>query len=81
MQGSGADGLKAALALLWERRAECPTAVPVLVVHDEIVVEVDDGEAEAAKAWLVLAMTDGMRPFADPVPVVVEASVQRTWGG
>lgn len=81
VQGSGADGLKAALALLWERRSECPTAVPVLVVHDEIVVEVDDGEAEAATAWLVLAMTDGMRPFADPVPVAVEASVQRTWGG
>ena len=55
--------------------------MPVLVVHDEIVVEVDDGEAEAAMAWLVVAMTDGMRPFADPVPVAVEASVQRTWGG
>jgi DNA polymerase-1 len=81
VQGSAADGLKAALALLWERRAECPTAVPVLFVHDEVVVEVDEAGADAARAWLVGAMVDGMRPFCDPVPVEVEATVARTWGG
>src|SRR5215207_10289477 len=31
VQGTGADGLKQALALLWERRGEYPGAVPVLV--------------------------------------------------
>jgi DNA polymerase-1 len=81
VQGTGADGLKAAMALLWERRAECPSAVPVLFVHDEIVVECDETEAEREKVWLVAAMVDGMQPFADPVPVEVEASVIRTWGG
>jgi DNA polymerase-1 len=39
MQGSCADGLKLALALLWERREECPGAAPVACVHDVIVVE------------------------------------------
>jgi len=39
VQGTGADGLKLALALLWERRDKCPGAVPVLVCHDEVVVE------------------------------------------
>jgi DNA polymerase-1 len=81
VQGSAADGLKAAIGLLWERRGECPTAVPVLFVHDEVVVEVDEAGAEAARAWLVRAMTDGMRPYCDPVPVEVEVTVSRTWGG
>ena len=35
VQGTGADGLKLALALLWERTSECPVAVAVLVCHDE----------------------------------------------
>jgi DNA polymerase-1 len=81
VQGSGADGLKLALALLWERRAECPGAFPVLAVHDEIVVECDAGQADAAAAWLRQAMLDGMTPLLDPVPVEVEVRIARTWGG
>lgn len=81
IQGCGADGLKAALALLWERRDRVPSAVPVLAVHDEIVVECDAADGAAAKAWLVTAMVDGMQPLIDPVPVEVEAAVLPTWGG
>jgi DNA polymerase-1 len=81
VQGTGADGLKLALALLWERRSECPGAFPVLVVHDEIVVECDETQAEVASAWLKRAMLDGMAPLIDPVPVEVEVKVGRTWGG
>src|SRR5262249_9721606 len=58
VQGTGADGLKRALALLWERRRECPGAVPVLVVHDEIVVECDAAQAPAAAGWLKRALLD-----------------------
>jgi DNA polymerase-1 len=39
VQGSGGDGIKQALGLLWQRRAECPGAFPILVIHDEIVIE------------------------------------------
>jgi DNA polymerase-1 len=81
VQGTGADGLKAALALLWERRAECPGAVPVVAVHDEIVIECDAAQADAAVAWLRQAMLDGMAPLASPVPVEVEVTVASTWGG
>ncbi len=81
IQGTGADGLKQAMALLWERRAECPGAFPVLVVHDEIVVECDADHADTAKAWLTRAMVDGMAPLVAPVPVEVEANVGRTWAG
>jgi DNA polymerase-1 len=81
VQGTGADGLNLAMALLWERRAECPGAFPVLVVHDEIVVECDEPQAEVASVWLKRAMLDGMAPLIDPVPVEVEVKVGRTWGG
>jgi DNA polymerase-1 len=81
VQGTGADGLKRALGLLWERRSECPEAVPVLVVHDEIVVECAVTQADAAAVWLKRAMLDGMAPLVDPVPVEVEVAIGRTWAG
>jgi DNA polymerase I-like protein with 3'-5' exonuclease and polymerase domains len=81
VQGSGADGLKLALALLWERREQAPGAFPVLAVHDEIVVEADAEKADAITAWLKTAMVDAMAPLINPVPVEVEVKVARTWGG
>lgn len=81
VQGSGADGLKRALALLWERRTDCPGAFPVLLVHDEIVVECDAGRAEETADWVREAMRDGMAPLIDPVPVEVEVTTGRTWAG
>ena len=81
MQGTGADGLKLALAILWERREECPGAFPVLAVHDEIVVECDADQVDAVKAWLRRAMVEAMAPLIDPVPVEVEVNVGRTWSG
>jgi DNA polymerase-1 len=81
VQGTGADGLKAALGLLWERRAECPGAMPVLAVHDEIVIECDADQAKAASEWLKRAMLDGVAPLVAPVPVEVEVSIAPTWCG
>ncbi|MBX9581009.1 MAG: hypothetical protein K2X87_11930, partial [Gemmataceae bacterium] len=81
VQGTGADGLKAAVALLWVTRDECPRAAPVLFCHDEVVVECPAADADAAAAWLKRAMVDGMAPLVDPVPVEVDVSVGRTWGG
>jgi DNA polymerase I-like protein with 3'-5' exonuclease and polymerase domains len=81
VQGTGADGLKLALALLWERRSECPGVVPVLAVHDEIVVECEAGLAEVAGAWVSRAMREAMAPLIEPVPVEVEIKAGRTWAG
>ena len=72
--GTGADGLKVALALLWERGEECAGAVPVLVCHDEVVVECDTEQAVAAEAWLGGAMTEGMD--AAPMSTTPEAVAQ-----
>jgi DNA polymerase-1 len=80
IQGTGADGLKAALALLWETRDVCPSAIPVLCVHDEIVIECDADEAERAREWLVDCMKKGMERYLTKVPVDVEAKVISSWG-
>ena len=85
VQGTGADGLKLALALLWERRDECPGAVPVLVCHDEVVVECDPEQASEAKTWVEKAMIEGMDTVLNStaegqVPVGVEARIARSWG-
>jgi DNA polymerase I-like protein with 3'-5' exonuclease and polymerase domains len=81
VQGTGGDGLKRALALMWERKEECPSAEPVLAVHDEVVVEVPEADAKCAKAWVERCMVDAMAPLIDPVPVEVESQVGPTWGG
>ena len=87
IQGTGADGQKLALALLYERRLGYPGAFPIACVHDEVAVECDEGDAEAVAAWLVRAMKDGMAEVlalgpAGPegVPVEVEVKTGRTWG-
>jgi DNA polymerase-1 len=81
VQGTGADGLKLALALLWERRAELPGAFPILAVHDEIVIECAAEQADAAEEWLRQAMLDGMRPLLKQVPVEVSVKAGPAWGG
>jgi DNA polymerase I-like protein with 3'-5' exonuclease and polymerase domains len=85
VQGTGADGLKLALAPLWERKGECPGAVPVLVCHDEVVVECDIEQAADIEAWLERAMAEGMDVVLNgteevDVPVEVEARIARSWG-
>jgi DNA polymerase I len=83
IQGTAADGAKLALALLWERRAEVPSACPVNFIHDEIVLECDESEADAAKTWLETAMKDGMNEVVNRttphVPIEVEAKITERW--
>jgi DNA polymerase I-like protein with 3'-5' exonuclease and polymerase domains len=72
-------------SLPWERRDECRRAVPVLVCHDEVVVECDADKAEEAKEWLDQAMNDGMDAVVNVtephIHIEVEASVFKTWVG
>ena len=85
VQGTGADGLKLALALLCERRDECLGAMPVLVCHDEIVVECVTEQAVGVKAWLERAMVEGRDAVLNNVgeahvPLEVEPRVASSWG-
>lgn len=81
IQGSAGDGFKYAVALTWERRHECPGNPKVVnLVHDEIVLEIDEEHAEAGKAWLERCMVDGMCEMACfDVPVSVEIAIGDSW--
>lgn len=82
IQGTGADGLKEALALLWRRRAQAPTgARPIIACHDELVIECPASGAEAAAEWVRQAMVDGMQPLIPEVPVEVEVQIAPSWAG
>jgi len=85
VQGTAADGLKLALGLLWECRGERPGAVPILVCHDEIVLECDVEQAVDVQAWLEKAMVEGMDEVlnnADEVrtAVKIDTRIARSWG-
>ena len=72
-------------SVLWERRDECPGAVPVLVCHDEIVIECDAEQAVDVKAWLERVMIEGMNAVLNGteevrVPVEVELRIDDAWG-
>ena len=79
IQGSAADIFKLAMALLHERRDVAPGAHLVLSVHDELVLEVDEAEAEVARHWLARCMREAGQVYLERVPVVVEVGVGATW--
>jgi hypothetical protein len=80
-QGIEADAIKTALALLWERRSECPGAFPILVAHDEIVLEAPVELATRAATWLSQCMVSAMAPYLNPLPVgPIVPRIVRTWG-
>jgi DNA polymerase I-like protein with 3'-5' exonuclease and polymerase domains len=49
-------------------------------VHDEVVVECDQDQAQAVAEWLKRAMIDAMAPLIDPIPCEIEVKVGPTWG-
>ena len=88
VQGTGADGIKLALALLYERRGECPGAVPILAVHDEVVVECPEEQAEQVAIFTAEIMVAGMEEVlnsgldvdhSERVPVKVDVEVVDSW--
>ncbi len=78
IQGSAADLIK--LAMLRLHRAWKEGRLPaemILQIHDELVFEVDEGEAKAS-AKTVRAIMEGVAELR--VPLQVEVSVGRHWG-
>jgi DNA polymerase I len=82
VQGTGADGLKLALAQLFQHRDEVPDARLVATVHDEVLAECPADAAEATAQWLVRHMTGAMQELVgDRVSISVEATIGRSWAG
>jgi DNA polymerase-1 len=69
IQGSNADILKRALALLWQRLPQ--EVYIVLSVHDEIVLEAPAALVEDARACLQACMVDACRFFLKVVAIEV----------
>ena len=83
VQGTGADGLKAAAALYYKRLHEhglIDKVRIVLMVHDEIVVEAPESLALKAAHLLTEAMVEGMQAIVKGVPIEVEAGIYADWG-
>lgn len=78
IQGSSADIIKRAMRLLHDRLKGTGAAV-VNVVHDEIVVETAEGEAEEMSKVVEGAMCAAGEEYVKAVPVKVEASVTDEW--
>ena len=65
--------------------------MPIIALHDEIVVECNEGCVEKVKVWLEKAMTEGMMEVLNEsgtvgadvseVPVEVEIKSGKTWAG
>jgi DNA polymerase I-like protein with 3'-5' exonuclease and polymerase domains len=58
--------------------------VPVLVCHDEVVVECDEDRGDETKRWLDKAMIEGMEAVLHGmdevnVPVEIEGRIARSW--
>ena len=67
------------------RKDECLVIMPVLVCHDEVVVECEEDRGEETKRWLEKAMIEGMAAVINGtdevhVPAEVEARIARSWG-
>ena len=77
IQGSAADIIKVAMVQLAARlEAEMPDVKLLLQVHDELVLEVPDGQVEAAKALLKGVMESAV---ALDVPLDVQVGVGGDW--
>jgi DNA polymerase-1 len=82
IQGSGADGLKWAMAALHRHRDEAPEARIVAVIHDEVLAECPTQSVAQTAAWLEKYMVAGMAAIVgEAVPIVVETVVGADWAG
>lgn len=78
IQGTSADILKRALRLLNDELR--PTSAKIVnIIHDEIVVEVDEDEAPAVAQTVERAMCAAGEEYLTTVPVKVESQIATEW--
>jgi DNA polymerase I len=78
IQGTSADILKRALRLLNDELRNTSAGI-VNIIHDEIVVEVDDDEAAAVAHTVERAMCAAGEEYLQTVPVKVETQIAGEW--
>jgi len=83
VQGSAADLIKRAMIRMPEalRAARCESTRMLLQVHDELVFEAPEAEAERAGEVIRAVMAGAAEPWLSlKVPLGVEVGFGRTWG-
>ena len=78
IQGTSADILKRALRLLKDELRGTNAQI-VNIIHDEIVVEADAGEAEDVAVKVERAMVSAGEEYVKTVPVKVETEIADEW--
>lgn len=78
IQGTSADILKRALAILHESIKDT-SAKLVNIVHDEIVVECGEAEAESNAERVKASMIAAAEEFITRVPVLVDVNISKAW--
>src|SRR6266436_8006527 len=78
IQGTSADILKRALRLLNDELRTTSARI-VNIIHDEIVVEVDEGESKEVAQKVEHAMCAAGEEYLKTVPVKVESQIASEW--
>lgn len=78
VQGGCADGMKQAIVTLAERLPH--TARIISTVHDEVIVEVPETDAEQICELVAATMREAMEALFPEVPIEVEAGTCNHWG-
>ena len=77
IQGTAADVIKLAMVRVWRRlKQEKLRAKLILQVHDELIAECPEDEAETVKAILIEEMQNAAE-FS--VPLLVDANIGKSW--
>lgn len=81
VQGSAGDVAKIAIKLLWKEITAAPVGQARLIamVHDEIVLEVEEAHAEEWSVRLKACMEEAGGQICTKVPIVAEVSSGKTW--
>lgn len=80
IQGSGADVTKQAMIFLYNALRDGGfDAQIIMVVHDEIVVEVREDQANEVAKVVEREMVRGFSHFFKKIPMVVDAHIGNTW--
>jgi DNA polymerase-1 len=79
IQGTSADILKRAMRLLYDDLKQT-SAQLVNVIHDEVVVESSEQEANETARIVEQAMTAAGEEFVSKVPIKVEIKIADDWG-
>ena len=77
IQGTAADIIKIAMIQVYERlKAECPEAKLIMQVHDELIIEAPEKDAERVAELLKSTMEHACELS---VPFTVEVACGKTW--